>query len=58
MAAAHVTGVAALLLSIAPHLDVNTLRDLMVQHGKVVDGMQQIDAADAVAALRGHDPVR
>jgi len=54
MAAAHVSGIAALLLSIAPHLDANSLRDLL-SHGKVAAGIEQVDAADAVGALRGHE---
>jgi len=54
MAAAHVSGIAALLLSIAPHLDANSLRDLL-SHGKAADGVEQVDAADAVGALRGRE---
>jgi subtilisin family serine protease len=53
MAAAHVSGIAALLLSVAPLLDANSLRDLLLKHGKATDGVVQVDAADAVDALHG-----
>jgi len=52
MAAAHVSGIAALLLSIAPKLDARTLHDLLIQSSKVSNGMLQVNAASAVAALR------
>jgi subtilisin family serine protease len=52
MAAAHVSGIAALLLSIAPKLDAATMRDLLVRNSKVSDGMLQVNAAAAMAALR------
>jgi subtilisin family serine protease len=52
MAAAHVSGIAALLLSIAPKLDARTLHDLLIQSSKVSNGVLQVNAASAVAALR------
>ena len=52
MAAAHVSGIAALLLSIAPKLDARTLHDLLIQSSKVSNGMLQVNAASAVDALR------
>lgn len=52
MAAAHVSGIAALLLSIAPKLNARTLHDLLLQSSKVSNGVLQVNAASAVAALR------
>ncbi len=52
MAAAHVSGIAALLLSLAPGLDARTVHDLLLQSSKVSDGTLQVNAASAVAALR------
>jgi subtilisin family serine protease len=52
MAAAHVSGIAALLLSIAPKLDAHTLHDLLIQSSKVSNGMLQVNAASAVDTLR------
>lgn len=52
MAAAHVSGIAALLLSIAPKLDARTLHDLLIQSSKLSNGVLQVNAASAVAALR------
>jgi hypothetical protein len=52
MAAAHVSGIVALLLSISPNLDPNSIRELLLSSSKVVGGMRQVDAAAAVIALR------
>jgi hypothetical protein len=52
MAAAHVSGIAALLLSLAPGLDAHTVRDLLLRSSKVSGGTLQVNAAAAVAALR------
>ncbi|HXS03126.1 MAG TPA: S8 family serine peptidase [Rhodanobacter sp.] len=52
MAAPHVTGIAALLLSIAPRLDVRTVHDLLLRSSRVSGGTLQVNAASAVAALR------
>ncbi|HUA79145.1 MAG TPA: S8 family serine peptidase [Dyella sp.] len=52
MAAAHVSGIAALLLSIAPKLDARTVHDLLLQNSKVSDGMLQVNAAAAVTSLQ------
>jgi subtilisin family serine protease len=51
MAAAHVSGIAALLLSLAPRLDARTVHDLLLKSSKVSNGMLQVNAASAVAAL-------
>jgi subtilisin family serine protease len=52
MAAAHVSGIVALLLSLAPTLDARTVHDLLLRSSKVSDGMLQVNAASAVSALR------
>lgn len=52
MAAAHVTGIAALLLSLAPKLDANAVHDLLLRSSKVSSGSLQVNAASAVSALR------
>jgi len=52
MAAAHVSGIAALLLSIAPKLDARTLHELLIHSSKVSNGMLEVNAASAVSALR------
>lgn len=52
MAAAHVSGIAALLLALSPKLDARTVHDLLLHSSKVSDGVLQVDAASAVAALR------
>jgi subtilisin family serine protease len=52
MAAAHVSGIVALLLSLAPTLDAHTVHDLLLRSSKVSDGMLQVNAASAVSALR------
>ncbi|GLQ47156.1 serine protease [Dyella lipolytica] len=52
MAAAHVSGIAALLLSLAPKLDARTVHDLLLRSSKVSNGVLQVNAASAVTALR------
>ncbi|HJP98283.1 MAG TPA: S8 family serine peptidase, partial [Rhodanobacteraceae bacterium] len=52
MAAAHVSGIAALLVSLAPDLDGRAIHDLLLRSSKVVDGTLEVNAAAAVAALR------
>jgi subtilisin family serine protease len=52
MAAAHVSGIAALLLSLAPKLDARAVHDLLSRSSKVSAGTLQVNAAAAVATLR------
>jgi subtilisin family serine protease len=52
MAAAHVTGITALLLSLAPKLDAHAVHDLLLRSSKVSHGTLQVNAASAVSALR------
>jgi len=52
MAAAHVTGIVALLLSLAPKLDAATVHSLLLRSSKTSGGIVQVNAASAVAALR------
>ncbi|MHA6203618.1 S8 family serine peptidase [Dyella soli] len=52
MAAAHVTGIIALLLPLAPRLDAATVRDILLRSSKNSDGAVQVNAASAVATLR------
>jgi len=52
MSAAHVSGIAALLLSLAPHLDARMLHDLLLQSSRVSNGSLQVNAAAAVETLR------
>jgi subtilase family protein len=51
MAAAHVSGIIALMLSIAPKLDARTVQQVLEQSSKVSGGILQVNAAGAVAAL-------
>jgi hypothetical protein len=51
MAAAHVSGIAGLLLYLAPELDARTVHDLFLRSSKVSDGTLQVNAASAVEAL-------
>lgn len=53
MAAAHVSGIAALLVSMSPRLDARAIHDLLMRSSKVVDGTLEVNAAAAVSALRG-----
>jgi subtilisin family serine protease len=55
MAAAHVSGIAALLLSMAPGLDARSVHDLLLQSSRVSDGTLQVNAASAVARLRSEE---
>ncbi|HET9820086.1 MAG TPA: S8 family serine peptidase [Rhodanobacteraceae bacterium] len=52
MAAAHVSGIAALLVSLAPDLGGRAIHDLLMHSSRVVDGSLEVNAAAAVAALR------
>lgn len=51
MAAAHVSGILALLLSISPELDAVSARRLLETTATVVHGVRQVNAAAAVQAL-------
>jgi Subtilisin-like serine proteases len=51
MAAAHVSGIAALLLSLAPNLDARAVHDLLLRSSKLSNGMLQVNAASAVSTL-------
>ncbi|KZC42003.1 MULTISPECIES: S8 family serine peptidase [Rhodanobacter] len=53
MAAPHVSGMAALLLSLAPRLDVRAIRDLLLRSSRLSGGVLQVNAATAVTELRG-----
>ena len=53
MAAAHVSGIAALLVSLAPGLSASAIHDLLLRSSRLVDGTLEVNAAAAVAAL--HD---
>ena len=52
MAAAHVSGIAALLLSLSPRLDAHTVHDLLLDSSKTSHGVSQVNAASAVEVLR------
>jgi subtilisin family serine protease len=52
MAAAHVSGIAALLLSLSPTLDARAVHDLLLRTSKTSAGTLQVNAAAAVATLR------
>ena len=53
MAAAHVSGIVALLLSLSPRLDAHAVRDLLLASSQRSHGMMEVNAAAAVAALHG-----
>ncbi|GAB3788037.1 S8 family serine peptidase [Dyella agri] len=53
MAAAHVSGIIALLLALAPKLDARSAHDLLLDSSKVTGGVLQVNAAEAVEHLRG-----
>jgi subtilisin family serine protease len=53
MAAAHVSGIVALMLSLKPRLDAQQVHDMLLRTSKVSNGLLQVNAASAVAAL--HD---
>jgi len=52
LAAAHVSGITALLLALSPDLDANAVHALLLSSSRVSDGARQVNAAAAVAALR------
>jgi subtilisin family serine protease len=52
MAAAHVSGIVALMLSLKPRLDAQQAHDVLLRTSKVSNGMLQVNAASAVTALR------
>ena len=52
MAAAHVSGIAALMLSLSPKLDARAVHDLLLRSSKTSNGVSQVDAASAMVALR------
>ena len=59
MAAAQVSGIAALLVSLDPELDGHAIHDLLARTSrtsKVTSGVLQVNAAAAVAALRRAAP--
>lgn len=51
MATAHVSGVVALLLALAPQLDARSVHELLQRTSRRRDGLLQVDAAAAVQAL-------
>ncbi|UJB13447.1 S8 family serine peptidase [Xanthomonas translucens] len=51
MATAHVSGVVALLLALAPQLDTRSVHELLQRTSRQRDGLLQVDAAAAVQAL-------
>ncbi|TCV97827.1 subtilase family protein [Luteibacter rhizovicinus] len=51
LAAAHVSGILALMLSLAPDMDAQTARDLLLRSSKVSDGVLEVNAASALDAL-------
>ncbi|MEB1528036.1 S8 family serine peptidase [Xanthomonas sp. WHRI 7945] len=51
MATAHVSGVVALLLALAPQLDARSVHELLQRTSRQRDGLLQVDAAAAVQAL-------
>ncbi|MGH8158807.1 MAG: S8 family serine peptidase [Rhodanobacter sp.] len=55
MAAAHVSGIAALLLAMAPKLDAHSVHDLLLRSSKVSDGTLQVNAASAVETLHSKE---
>lgn len=51
LAAAHVSGIAALLLSLSPDLDADAVRRILRRSSTVAGGNRMVNAAAAVAAL-------
>ncbi|KJV36825.1 S8 family serine peptidase [Luteibacter yeojuensis] len=51
MATAHVSGIVALLLSIAPGLDARTVHDILLRTSAPTNGLVQVDAAKAIDAI-------
>ncbi len=58
MAAAHVSGIAALLLSLSPTLSAADMRELLLHSSKLSGGMLQVNAAAAIDALRSRKAAR
>ncbi|WIG54623.1 MAG: Serine protease [Rhodanobacteraceae bacterium] len=56
MAAAQVSGIAALLVSLDPDLDARAIHDLLTRTSTKAGGVLQVNAAAAVAALRRAAP--
>jgi subtilisin family serine protease len=56
MAAAHVSGIVALLLALAPKLDARTTHDLLLRTSKTTNGRLQVNAASAVTTLQAQHP--
>ena len=54
MAAAHVSGILALLLAADPHLDMHAAHALLLQSSKLSNGVLQVNAAAAVASLHAN----
>ncbi len=52
MAAPHVSGIGALLLSLAPGLEARTVHDLLLRSSETSGGVLQVNAAAAVTELR------
>jgi len=52
MAAAHVSGIVALLLSLDPRLSAQAVRAILLQSSKPTPDGLQVDAAAAVARLQ------
>ncbi|MET0548629.1 MAG: S8 family serine peptidase [Xanthomonas sp.] len=57
MATAHVSGVVALLLALAPQLDARSVHELLLRTSRTRDGALQVDAAAAVQALPRSAPL-
>lgn len=58
LAAAHVSGIAALLLSISPDIGANAVRDILRRTSTGPGGAPMVNAAAAVAALDPAGPAR
>lgn len=58
MAAAHVSGIAALLVALAPRLGGHEIRALLLRSSRPVDGVVQVNAAAAVGDLRDEETSR
>jgi hypothetical protein len=52
-----VSGITALLLSMAPRLDARSVHDLLLQSSQVSNGTLQVNAASAAALLRKDEKV-
>ncbi|QWT18905.1 S8 family serine peptidase [Bacillus sp. NP157] len=55
MASAHVSGIVALLLSVAPGLDARSVHDILLRTSGTTGGLVQVDAAAAVNAVPKKD---